>query len=597
MKSWTVPTLAWRNLRHRVGAGILLILALSAATTTFSLALSVGEAATAPWERTFVQTRGAHVVADAANREVVADLARAREVVSVGGPWPLVVARGRVNGHDIAFRFIGRDSLGGEVERPVVTSGTSSLERGIVLERSFADSLGVQVGDIVTTGDLPLPVTGIAVSVAQPPFPATAPGLAWVSSDTVDRLATAADLQGYQVQLRLAQPEDAHAFVARHSADGAVYSTWQDTRATTLAEVKTTRVVLLTVSVLLALLTTASVAVVVATSMSARVRQVGVLKAVGLTPRQVTAVVLLEHLVLAAIAVVLGLVAGAFLAPALARPGTSLLGGEDAPAPGWLDVVVVAVTAAAVVAVATVRPALRAARSSTVRALGSLARQPRPAGVLGRFAASLPLPLGSALGVRALGRRPARAMLAAGTVGLSITMVVAALAMERTFQIEAATAPTETMPGPQPIDPALLDSLNAAADDRLRSLVYVFAALFVVLGAINVIIVAAFLARDQVRNHAVLRAVGFTRRQTAASIATSQALSALAGCALGVPLGLLVFRFAYAAANGSGEGASLPPPLWLLPLPLVVAVIAAALAAVPARMLARHSPASILAHD
>ncbi len=594
----TVVRLAWRNLRRHGGTGLLLVLALSAATTTLSLALAVAEAAQAPWERTFAATHGAHVVADGGDAETLAALADEPGVASHGGPWPLLIATARIGGADLPVRFVGRDDLAGPVDRPVVVAGSADLD-GVVLERSFADSLGVGVGEDAVVGGERLAVTGVAVSVAQAPFPATAPGLAWVSRSTAERLALTADVVGQQLQLVLEDPAATEAFVTAQQGRGvpAVFSTWQENRAATLDEVQTTRVVLLTVSLLLALLTTASVAVVVATGMTTRVRQVGVLKAVGLTPRQITAVVLAEQLALATLAVVVGLAAGTLLAPPLARAGTSLLSGADAAAPGLTDVLLVAAMAVAVVLAATVRPSLRAARASTVTSLGSTARVPGSAGLLARLSTSLPLPM--ALGVRSLGRRPSRSALAAGTVALSATMVVAAMSMERSFQVAGSTTGTPSGPtgGLPLIDPALLRSLDAAADERLRALVYVFTAVFVLLGLLNLAIVGAFFARDQVRNHALLRALGFTRRQTVASVATGQAFAAAVGCLVGIPLGLVAFRLSYAAANGETAGAMTPPAAWLLPLPVVAAAAAAALAGFAAHQLARTSPAAALAGE
>lgn len=598
--SGTLIRLAWRNLRRHRGTGLLLLLALSVATTTLSLALAIADASEAPWDRTFTRTHGAHVVADAENAASLSALAREPGVAQHGGPWPLLIAGTRVAGHDLPVRFIGRETLRSPVESPVVVDGSADLG-GVILERSFADSLGVQIGQYVKVGAEQLTVTGIAVSVAQAPFPATLPGLAWSSRETLQRIAPMADVVGYQVQLVLDDPQAADAFVTGHLGRGpeTVFGTWQDNRAAALEEVRTTRVVLLTVSILLALLTTATVAVVVATNMGTRIRQVGVLKAVGLTPRQITAVVLLEQVALAAVAVVVGVIAGSLLAPPLARAGTSLLGAADAPAPGWSAVLLVTTMALAVVAAATVRPALRASRASTVTSLGSTARMPRTAAAHTRFGATLRLPLPVALGVRLLSRRLSRAALATGAVALSTTMVVAAMSMERSFQIDGSQAVTPTMSGtgPPPIDPALVRFLDTAADDRLRSLVYVFTAVFVLLAVLNLGIVGAFFARDQVRNHALLRAIGFTRRQTVLSVATGQAFSSAVGALVGIPLGMLAFQFSYAAANGETAGAISPPATWLIPVPVVAAVVAATLGGIAAHMLGRASPAVVLTQE
>jgi ABC-type lipoprotein release transport system permease subunit len=79
-----------------------------------------------------------------------------------------------------------------------------------------------------------------------------------------------------------------------------------------------------------------------------------------------------------------------------------------------------------------------------------------------------------------------------------------------------------------------------------------------VLAAINVIVVAVFAARDNARNHAVFRAVGATPRQTVASFVLAQLGPCLLACAVGIPLGVLLFS-AVAGAELTPFGCPHPP--------------------------------------
>jgi hypothetical protein len=56
----------------------------------------------------------------------------------------------------------------------------------------------------------------------------------------------------------------------------------------------------------------------------------------------------------------------------------------------------------------------------------------------------------------------------------------------------------------------------------VRAIILGTAGLLLVLGTINAFIVATFAARDGARNHAVMRAIGATPRQTAATLVVSQ---------------------------------------------------------------------------
>ena len=191
-------------------------------------------------------------------------------------------------------------------------------------------------------------------------------------------------------------------------------------------------------SILLALLAIASVTVLVGRRLSEYSRRVGLLKAVGGTPGVVAAMFLAENLVLALPAAVIGLVVGSLAAPLLTNPGAALVGAPGAPSLTGTTVIEVVGLALAVSLVATVVPAVRAARTSTVSAINDVARAPRRRGGLIRLSAGLPV---SALfGVRLVGRRPRRALLSAANIAVTVAGVVAVLCFHAT--VSSRLAPT-----------------------------------------------------------------------------------------------------------------------------------------------------------
>src|SRR4029453_14606452 len=105
----------------------------------------------------------------------------------------------------------------------------------------------------------------------------------------------------------------------------------------------------------------ASVAVLVGGRMADQTRRVGLLKAVGATPRLVAAVLLAEFIALALLAAAAGLATGWFAAPLLADPGAGLLGSAGSPSLTLSTVGVVTAAALGTAAIATFVPALRAA--------------------------------------------------------------------------------------------------------------------------------------------------------------------------------------------------------------------------------------------
>ncbi|MGH9230089.1 MAG: FtsX-like permease family protein [Acidimicrobiales bacterium] len=143
--------------------------------------------------------------------------------------------------------------------------------------------------------------------------------------------------------------------------------------------------------------------------MADQTRRVGLLKAVGGTPSLVAAVLLAEYVAMALLAAAAGLAAGRLTAPLFNDPGAGLLGSAGAPALTISTVGVVPAVAVGVAAAATFVPAIRAARTSTVRALADTVRAPRRTAWLIAISTRLPVPL--LLGLRAAARRPRRIVL------------------------------------------------------------------------------------------------------------------------------------------------------------------------------------------
>ncbi len=187
--------------------------------------------------------------------------------------------------------------------------------------------------------------------------------------------------EGVELQVRLRDPDAAGAVAARHAgAGGLSLETWRERRAASHSDIDILAGTVFAAGILVGLLSAATAAVVVAGRMAAHARQTGTLKAVGVLPRQVVAVLLVEHLVLAGVATVLGLALARAVAPWLAAASQTVLGAPETPALSWARVAIVAGVAVGVVVLATVRPALRSARNTTMRSLAGGARPPRRRG-------------------------------------------------------------------------------------------------------------------------------------------------------------------------------------------------------------------------
>ena len=172
--------------------------------------------------------------------------------------------------------------------------------------------------------------------------------------------------------MRLADPEASSAYSRRdraRAAAAAAFTDWHDVRDTITDQARTNTIII-GVNTLLALI---AVGFTVATVISGRVlaqrREIGLLKAIGVTPRGVVALLVAEYVALALAAGLLGLLAGHADRAAAAGADVEPAGHADPErlparhAAGALALIVAAVALFAAL------PALRAGRLNSVDAL------------------------------------------------------------------------------------------------------------------------------------------------------------------------------------------------------------------------------------
>ena len=176
-----VGRLAARDLRHRPAQAVLLLLAITAATATLTLGLALHGVTSQPYQQTRAATNGPDVVAQLPvlhqpGRQPqppaqATALIRAPGVTGHSGPYPLVGALVRAGKLTAGAEAEGRQESPAAVDQPKLTAGTWVRPGGVVLERTFAEALGVGVGDRITLNGRPFTVAGTAVTAANPPYP------------------------------------------------------------------------------------------------------------------------------------------------------------------------------------------------------------------------------------------------------------------------------------------------------------------------------------------------------------------------------------------------------------------------------------------
>lgn len=590
--------LAVRDMRRRSTETLLLLVALTVAATTLTIGLVLHGQTGVPYAKTRAATAGPDVVGTVfpapggsmppARLAALGRLAHAPSVRAASGLLPETWAALEVHGIRGVAAVQGRDTRPGPVDRPEVLSGSWVRPGGVVMERAFATALGVHVGDRVSLGGRSVPVLGIAVSAALPPFPQVCtigcilsqpgwgeakPGLVWATRPTVRALATRREPLVRFQYLRLAHPDRAPAFAAAHgvaSPLGPTLFPWQEVARRHAELLRNERAVVLFGSSLLIVLGLATVAVLVGGRMADEVRRVGTLKALGAAPAYVARTLLTSYAVVGLAAALLGLMAGRLLSPHLVHPSAGLLGSPGSTSVSTRDVVTVIVTIWGIVFLAALLPAWRAARTSTVSALADAGRRPRRNAAFIRLSASLPTP--ALLGLRLATRRPRRALLAACSVAVATCGGVALLYAQSSLGAERG-------PAGGPADP------NAA---MLHTVLLTLCVPLAAMVAVILVFVARATCTDARQVLAVSRALGVSPAETILSVVVAQALPATVGLVLGVPIGVVLVE-----ALGATHLAT-PGPAAVLLLVVGTLLVCLALTSLAAAAEGRRSVAQVL---
>ncbi|AQZ66254.1 ABC-type antimicrobial peptide transport system, permease component [[Actinomadura] parvosata subsp. kistnae] len=410
------------DLRARTGQAVLTVLAVAGIVAALITAATLLEDSTNPWRSLSAQTDGAHVWIYTKDSPQV-PLGGIDGVTQTAGPYrsaPVTVAQ---NGKKEPASLRAMPATPPAVAHPVVAEGRwldPSQPDGVVVERSFARSLGLRIGApftiITINGERhTLYVRGIADSADQGFYPEWTPGLAYVLPLMLDRVEPMLGRSEWVTGLRLADPEASQvvsqrAVVLLEDRLQRVY-TWREVRAAMELDNR----LLGTLLALFGVVGLVAAALALANAAGGRVlgqlRDLATLKSMGFTRGQLALLLLAEHGALGLLGVAIGTLAGWGVMAAM------LGAASVAPVP---VLAIVGGTALAVLAAVGV-PAWRGGRTPPIPAApaapprGHLSR-------LARLALLVRLPPALVLGTRDAFTRRVPAFLTA--FGLAVPMMM-----------------------------------------------------------------------------------------------------------------------------------------------------------------------------
>lgn len=436
-----VAKAAWAAVvRRRVQTVVTAVVALLA-TATSVLAFGLLVASMAPFDHAFSSLHGAHaavsVDAGQATAEQVRATAARAGVAEVGGPYPSTSAPLTLPGDAMArgtLTVVGRADPNGPLDTLKLRSGRWVRAPG---ELVLADAEGprLKVGDQLRVGGVDLTIVGIAASV-------TGTAGAWTVPEQIAALEPAGAAKTFQALYRFSDAGDSGAVADGVAAvraalpSGAVLgsTSYLDARREAAGTAALVVPFVTAFSVLGVVMSVLIVGNVVSGAVVAGYRGIGVLKTLGFTPRQVSAVYLAQVLLPALVGAVAGMFAGHALAvPLLADTEQSYAVPEVAGIPWWVDVLV-PVGLLLVVCVAALVPALRAGRIPAIQAI-AVGRAPRAGRGFRahRLLARSRLPRAVGLGLASPFARPARTGMTLAALLLGTTAVTFAYGLGQTL--------------------------------------------------------------------------------------------------------------------------------------------------------------------
>lgn len=401
--------------RRRVPT-IVIGLATLMAVAASVLGASLLVASRAPFEKAFARQQGAHLSAqfDAGKVSAAQLTAGAAAAEASAGPFATAtitpeMAPGRFGA---PLSVAGRaDPSNAAVDRVSLIAGrwvTGPGEIVVSTDAALPQRLGVAVSLV---GGRTLTVVGVARSVSR-----TADG--WVLPSEIAALGRT----GYQMLYRFTGGTvDASSVTAGLPVTGT--QSWLALKKSAERDTALFVPFLMAFGLLGLVMSVLIVANVVAGTVGASLRRIGILKAIGFTPSQVVRAYLAQALLPATVGTALGVVVGNLLAIPVMAQTTEAYGSTPLAVTPWVNVVVIALVLG-VVALAAWASAWRAGRLRTVDAI-AVGRTPQAGrGVwASRLTSRLRVPRAVSLGLARPFARPARTLAMGAAIVFGTTAV------------------------------------------------------------------------------------------------------------------------------------------------------------------------------
>ena len=430
----------------------LILLTITAAATLLTLALATLMNLSAPYDQAFETLNAAHLWlyfdrARVSERDL-ARIAALPKVAATTGVQYSTETRAYIDDNTrvlVSVRMVPETQP--QVNRLLVTEGAylADQQAEVVAAKDLDDLYTLRAGQAITLttadgGKEVLPVVGLAYNPMWDTYRNTEPPYLYVNASTMRRLFPNEADWAWSMGLRLEDPQTVESVIQRietllHSEDAVTkHVDWRDVRESAMFGAQLNFVFLGAFGLFAILATILVIATSISSTVLSQFRQIGILKAVGFTRRQILWLYLGQHVILGLVGCALGLTVGRLLAPLPLKSVAASLSTPFEPTFPLPFVALIFVLILGIIIAATYSAARRGASANTIQAITTGAEPPRQKSLFGvewitRLRAGMPL----MLGFNDVTAKPFRSVMTGLNLTLGVIGIVFGLTLNRTL--------------------------------------------------------------------------------------------------------------------------------------------------------------------
>ena len=438
------------DITSRIVVSTLTTITIAVSAMLLTLALATLMNLSAPYDTSFAELNGAHLWlyfdrSKVHSREISRLEALPGIEQSTGLQYSINSRAGLGDARVwVSVRMVGLEPP--PVNRLLLQEGQALVpqETQVMASRDLEDLYGLAAGDSVelTRGDgkkVSLPVAGLAYNPTWDTYRNSQPPYLYVTEETMRRLYPADETWDWSIGLRLVDPKSVDevldAVEGLLPEDAVVgHTDWRDVRRSAVFGARINFVFLGAFSAFAILATVLVITSSISATVLAQFKQIGLLKAIGFTQRQILHLYVGQYLVLAGIGSPLGLLCGVLLSPLPLKSVAASLSTTFKPPTNILLIALVMLLIPGFVVLATIGAAYRGARANVIKAIAVGAEAPRkklawPV----RLAERAGLPIVLVLGLNDIFAKPFRSLLTGLNLILGVIGIVFGLALNDTL--------------------------------------------------------------------------------------------------------------------------------------------------------------------